>query len=90
MSSLGLGINNSRKSIYSVGELAQNTVINDLKRRVEVLESINIGLNSQVIQSSVRIGQLENTVIMHDVKLRDLEGNMELVINYIRTLQSMP
>ena len=90
MSSLGLGINNSRKSIYSVGELAQNTVINDLKRRVEVLEYINIGLNSQVIQSSVRIGQLENAVIADGIRLVDLEGNMELLINYIRTLQSRP
>ena len=90
MSSLGLGINNSRKSIYSVGELAQNTVINDLKRRVEVLEYINIGLNSQVIQSSVRIGQLENAVIADGIRLVDLENNLELVINYIRTLQSMP
>ena len=88
--SLGLGINNSRKSIYSVGELAQNTVIDDLKRRVQVLESINIQLNSQVIQSTVRIGDLENTVIADGIRLVDLEGNMELVINYIKALQSRP
>ena len=87
---MGLGINNSRKSIYTVGETKQNTVIDDLKRRVQVLESINIQLNSQVIQSTVRIGDLENTVIADGIRLVDLEGNMELVINYIRTLQSMP
>ena len=86
--SLGLGINNSRKSIYSVGELAQNTVINDLKRRVEVLEGINIGLNSQVIVSIRKISDLENTIIADGIRLKDLEGNMTAVIEYIRALQS--
>ena len=86
--SLGLGINNSRKSIYSVGELAQNTVIDDLKRRVQVLESINIGLNSQVIISIQKINNLENTVIADGVRLIDLENNMSAVINYIKALQS--